>query len=254
MIKKAKRSKKKEEDALSRVLAVVLSKLKNWKKDCRTEEVFIDQHLYPFLDYIFFQDKQYDYTRSYGIIPCSSSSNYKINNKGKMKATASSATKRSSRTIDTANPDFHIFCPFEGEDFSLLCIEVKKPGHAITQSLSGRPKLALEMKRSIDNQALLGVQSPKCYGLLVDGLVVTSFVAELTSHGLYTFLELEEFSLLRGKTDLGTLPDIVLSFCWLKNLVDEAVASTGKRRKIDSAFEKLLKPTVALPVQKNNCE
>ncbi|KAI8370182.1 hypothetical protein EDC96DRAFT_423528, partial [Choanephora cucurbitarum] len=70
---------------------------------------------------------------------------------------------------DTANPDFHIFCPFEGEDFGLLCVEVKKPGRAITQSLSDRSKLALEMKRSIDNQALLGVQSSKCFGLLVDG-------------------------------------------------------------------------------------
>ncbi|OBZ81462.1 hypothetical protein A0J61_10489 [Choanephora cucurbitarum] len=156
----------------------------------------------------------------------------------------------------TAKPDFFLFCPFEGEDFGLLCVEVKKPGCTITQSLSDRSKLALEMKRSIDNQALLGVQTPKCFGLLVDGLVVTSFAAEINSHGIYTFLELEEFSLLREKSDLGILPDVVLCFCW--NLVDEAAASIGKRRKTVSdegcTPEKLLRATVALPVQKSNCE
>ncbi|KAI8334129.1 hypothetical protein BD560DRAFT_414720 [Blakeslea trispora] len=72
------------------------------------------------------------------------------------------------------------------------------------------------MKRSIDHQAVLGIQSPKCFGLLVDGLVVTSFAAQLNNCGIYSVLELEEFSLLDGKSDLGILSDIVLSFCWLK--------------------------------------
>ncbi|KAI8077250.1 uncharacterized protein B0P05DRAFT_544194 [Gilbertella persicaria] len=53
----------------------------------------------------------------------------------------------------------------------------------------------------------------------MDGIMVTSFVAELGSHSLYTFVELEEFPLLRGKADLGIFSDTVLSFFWIKRLL-----------------------------------
>ncbi|KAI8357360.1 hypothetical protein EDC96DRAFT_515074 [Choanephora cucurbitarum] len=262
MTRQAKKSKKKEEDALSRVLGAFLGKFRSWKEVCKTKEVFIDQHLYPFLDNIFFQDEQYDYTRSYGVIPCNTNTN--TSSKRKMKATASPSpssssaaaakTTTKSRTIDTAKPDFFLFRPSDDEEFGLLCVKVKKPGCSVTQSLSDRSKLALEMKRSIDHQAILGIQSPKCFGILVDGLVVSSFAAQLSSCGIYSVLELEEFSLLRGKSDLGILPDIVLSFCWIKNLVDEAAAMMTKRRRTTSGSSRLLRPTVALPVQKRSCE
>ncbi|KAI8378282.1 hypothetical protein EDC96DRAFT_561804, partial [Choanephora cucurbitarum] len=199
-------------------------------------------------------EEQYDRTQSYGLIPCNTNNS----SKRKMKVTASSSSatttkgKRYIRTIDTAKLDFFLFRSFNDEDFVLQCVEVKKPGRVVTQSLSNRSKLALEMKRSIDHQAVLGVQSPKCFDILVDGLVVASFAAQLDNCGIYSILELEEFSLLHGKSDLTVLPDFVLYFCWLKKLMDEDAATMAKRRRTIFGSSRLLRPAVAFPAQKSN--
>ncbi|KAI8368657.1 hypothetical protein EDC96DRAFT_607284 [Choanephora cucurbitarum] len=228
MTKAAKKSKKKEETALSRVTMMTLSTMKNWKKTCGTEEAFIDQHLYPFLLFIFLQDKKYHFTRSCGVGDI-------------LEKTSSEATTktRTSKSISSAKPDFFVSYTLKDEDFGLLCVEVKKPDASVSQSLSDKSKLALETKRAVDDQALRGIQFPKCFGLLVDGLSVSSFVCELQPSGIYTFLELEEFTLLRGKSDLSILPDVVLSFCWLKTACSKDARN-------------LVKPTVALPDKKSN--
>ncbi|KAI8051877.1 uncharacterized protein B0P05DRAFT_562202 [Gilbertella persicaria] len=190
MSRYAKKSKKEEEDALVRVVQEILDNFENWRTECRTEEDFIDQALYPFLRNILLRDKNVSSTRSYGKIPY-----------GHPNSDSSSSSK--------AKPDF-------------------------SQILSDRSKLALECKRSIDHQVSLGVRTPKCFALFVDGEMCFSFVCELTSHGIYTFVELDVFSLPRGKMDLGSLPDTVLSFCWLKELINEQMSCIYKRRKTNS--------------------
>ncbi|OBZ82046.1 hypothetical protein A0J61_09904 [Choanephora cucurbitarum] len=259
MKRASKESKKNEEQMLSHVLGATLSKLKNWKKEGGNEQDFVDQHLYPFLDCIFLQDKKYGYTQSNGLIPHANKETSFFSSSSRKKKEEAEAAANSDESISSAKSNFFVFYPLDNEKFGLLCVEVKKPGYTGTQSLSDRSNLALEMKRSIDTQAFYGVHFPRCLGLLVDGLSATSFVAELTSHGLYTFLELEEFSLLRGKADLGILPDTVLSFCWLKSLVDEAANMIKKKRKTapDAGISasnsyKLVKPTVAFPTKKSN--
>ncbi|KAI8368655.1 hypothetical protein EDC96DRAFT_505116 [Choanephora cucurbitarum] len=138
--------------ALSRVMMVTLDKMKNWKKTCGIEEAFIDQHLYPLVDRVFLQDKKYSFTRSYDILE---------------KTPSEAATKtRISKSICSAKPDFFVSYTLKDEDFGLLCVEVKKPDASVSQSLSDKSKLALETKRAVDDQALRGIQFPKCYGSL----------------------------------------------------------------------------------------
>ncbi|KAI8368421.1 hypothetical protein EDC96DRAFT_543511 [Choanephora cucurbitarum] len=97
------------------------------------------------------------------------------------------------------------------ENFGLLYVEVKRPSCVATQSSNDCLQIALNMKRSVKNQDLDGIQSPRCFCLLLDGLVVISFAVELNSCEIYTFFELEEFSLLLEKAELGILLDIFLS-------------------------------------------
>ena len=66
-------------------------------------------------------------------------------------------TIKLSRTIATAKFDFFLLCSSEGEDFGLLCVEVKKPSCVTTQSLNVCLRIALEMKSSVDNQDLNGI-------------------------------------------------------------------------------------------------
>ncbi|KAI8053703.1 uncharacterized protein B0P05DRAFT_306841 [Gilbertella persicaria] len=238
MSRYAKKSKKEEEDALVRVVQEMLDNFENWRTECRTEEDFIDQALYPFLRNILLRDKNVSSTRSYEKIPY-----------GHPNSDSSSSSSK-------AKPDFFVFLPIDDNSFGLLCVEVKKPGTKSSQILSDRSKLALECKRSIDHQVSLGVRTPKCFALFVDGEMCSSFVCELTSHGIYTFVELDVFSLPRGKMDLGSLPDTVLSFCWLKELINEQMSCIYKRRKTNSfaSLTKLVTPTVALPLKKSNLE
>ncbi|KAI8378385.1 hypothetical protein BD560DRAFT_390246 [Blakeslea trispora] len=142
----------------------------------------------------------------------------------------------------------------ENDSFGLLCVEVKKPGAKSSQVLSDRAKLALECKRSIDHQVSLGVRTPKCFALAVDGEKCSSFVCELNSHGLYTFVEFDNFWLPRGRTDLGSLPDTVLSFVWIKNLIDDQISCIYKRKRTGSStsLAKLVKPTVIFPFKKTS--
>lgn len=72
-------------------------------------------------------------------------------------------------------PDFCILYEYNGNDVGLVAVEVKLPKAKISQVLSDRSKLALEMKRMVDEQVLQGFRNPISFGLLVEG-IYTSFL------------------------------------------------------------------------------
>ncbi|KAI8367296.1 hypothetical protein BD560DRAFT_424674 [Blakeslea trispora] len=166
-----------------------------------TEESFIDQHLLPFVQVIFMNDRTFVYSRSTGRIPLTGSS------------------RSSSRGKDSClalKPGFCIMYELKGEKVGLLAIEVKFPDARSSQVLSDRSKLALELKRMVDQQVGLGSRRPQSFGVLVEGFDCTFFSCSLHQSGCYMFGELQRLSLVKNDNDLMLIPDLVLMFMKMK--------------------------------------
>ncbi|KAI8369881.1 hypothetical protein EDC96DRAFT_543045 [Choanephora cucurbitarum] len=122
-----------------------------------TEESFIDQHLLPFVQAIFMNNRTYVHSRnvirSAGRIPLSNSSHSASDGKD---------------TCSKLKPDFCVMHKFQGINVGLLAIEVKLPDVCSSQALSDRSKLALELKRMVDQQVISGSRDPKSFGVLVE--------------------------------------------------------------------------------------
>ncbi|KAI8335994.1 hypothetical protein EDC96DRAFT_579040 [Choanephora cucurbitarum] len=237
LIHKAKKKCKKTKNSDGMMLFKIAERFMNRNsfKASKTEESFIDLHLLPFVECVFLDDSPYTYTRSSGRIPLSSSV---------------SSCCDGEDTCKKLMPDFCILYEYNGNDVGLVAVEVKLPKAKISQVLSDRSKLALEMKRMVDEQVLQGFRNPISFGLLVEGYECSVFCCFLNDCGVYVFAEQETFSLLRNESDFGLLPKITLAFIKMRKGVDALVNQLNKKAKAETSasLEAKIKPTVGLPV------
>ncbi|KAI8352882.1 hypothetical protein BD560DRAFT_408617 [Blakeslea trispora] len=201
-----------------------------------TEESFIDQHLLPFVQVIFMNDRTYVHSRSAGRIPLSNSSHSASDGKD---------------TCSKLKPDFCVMHEFQGSNVGLLAIEVRLPGACSSQALSDRSKLALELKRMIDQQVISGSRDPKSFGVLVEGFECTFFSCSINDSGSYVFGEVEKRFLLKNDDDLMLIPDLVLVFMKLKRAMNDSIAQLMKKQKAEQStvLTHLIKQTVELPTK-----
>ncbi|KAI8330399.1 hypothetical protein EDC96DRAFT_569156 [Choanephora cucurbitarum] len=232
MTRRCKKDKNEEGLALVAVTRMITEN-DNWV-DSITEESFIDQHLLPFVKVIFLNDRTFVYCRSAGRIPLSDSS--RSLSKGKDSCLA-------------LKPDFCVMYDFQGENVGLLAIEVKLPNARSSQVLSDRSRLALELKRMIDQQVLLGSRKPESFGVLVEGFECTFFSCSLHQSGCYVFGELQRLSLPKSDDDLMLIPDLVLAFMKMKRAMKDSIAQLRKKQKTEqlTSLEAMIKQTVELP-------
>ncbi|OBZ86088.1 hypothetical protein A0J61_05862 [Choanephora cucurbitarum] len=236
LIHKAKKKCKKTKNNDGMMLFKIAEKFMSRKlfKPSKTEGSFIDLHLLPFVEYIFLDDSPYTYTR----IPLSSSA---------------SSCCDGEDTCKKLMPDFCILYEYNGNDVGLVAIEVKLPKAKISQVLSDKSKLALELKRMVDEQVQQGFRNPISFGLLVEGYECSVFCCFLDDCGVYVFAEQDTFSLLRNENDFGLLPKITLAFIKIRRGVDALVGQLNKKPKAEpsASLKAKVKPTVGLPVQKS---
>ncbi|KAI8046984.1 uncharacterized protein B0P05DRAFT_642512 [Gilbertella persicaria] len=181
-------------------------------------------------------------SKSSGRIPCQGSG-------FKRKSTTCS---KNPKMIDALEPDFLLYTNEYQEEYDLLSVEVKKPDAKVSQALSDLSEMALELKKMIDHHVLLGVSSPKSFGLVVAGVRCDVFFCSLNSHGLYKFFELERFYLPRDQFGFAIVPAVIITLLRLKaslrcclthslftntsilkNLVDRDAAELNKKSRTD---------------------
>ncbi|KAI8360747.1 hypothetical protein EDC96DRAFT_513318 [Choanephora cucurbitarum] len=238
--KMQKTCKKKKDTAGLALVAVTrhFAEKNNWEAS-KTEESFIDQHLFPLLHPVFLNDSEFDYSRS----------------AGRIRLTDSSLT--ASKDKDSClmlKPDFLVTYEYKGCDVGLLAVEVKPPNACSSQTLSDRSKLGLELKRMVDEQVVQGSFEPKSFGILVEGFECTFFTCTLEKSGCYLYAELDRKNLLQSSGDLMLLPDLVCVLCRVKTEMVEAKNKLIKKQKTSGeGLRALIKPTVGLPTKITTC-
>ncbi|KAI8390122.1 hypothetical protein BD560DRAFT_429921 [Blakeslea trispora] len=210
--------------------------IKSMFKSGRTEETFIDVCFLPFVECVFLDNSPYSYTRSSGKITLSNAEPSSSNGKDVCKSLMS---------------DFCVFYEHNGNDVGLLAIEVKLPEARSSQVLSDRSKLALELKRMIDEQLQQGFKDPISYGILVEGYKCSVVACFLETCGIYVYAEQEEFSLMRNENDFGLLPNITLCLLRIRKGMDALINQANKRAKAESSATLIdkIKLTVELPLE-----
>ncbi|KAI8364967.1 hypothetical protein BD560DRAFT_448361 [Blakeslea trispora] len=175
----------------------------NWAPST-TEEPFIDQYLLPLVQVIFMNDCTYVHSK-----------------KNSFEQTALFQPAKKKDTCLMLKPDFCVMYEFQGNNVGLLAIEAKSPDACSSQALSDRSKLALELKRMVDQQIILGSRDPK----------------------------LKRLSLLKSDDDLMLIPDLVLMF--MGRAINDSIARFTKKQKTEqpTALVSMIKQTVGLPTK-----
>ncbi|EPB90256.1 hypothetical protein HMPREF1544_02942 [Mucor circinelloides 1006PhL] len=107
-------------------------------------------------------------------------------------------------------PDIMIGAEFKKKNYHFFFVEIKRPStQSKYQAEDDYVKLLKEMKGSIDNQLLLGIENPSSLGLLVEGFTCTLFCPVLLTDGVYCPIAVKRFHLVGEIYEMINLPSIV---------------------------------------------
>ncbi|KAG1488552.1 hypothetical protein G6F45_012179 [Rhizopus arrhizus] len=113
-------------------------------------------------------------------------------------------------------PDFMIGTKVKKSEMYFF-IEVKRPKTSSKyQPEDDIVKLMKLLKRSVDDQLYLGVETPTSLGLLIEGFKCTLFEMRLVGDGVYMPMAFSRFSLVEEEHQLIHLPSAIDAFCFVK--------------------------------------
>ncbi|KAL7313116.1 hypothetical protein PS15m_006900 [Mucor circinelloides] len=129
-------------------------------------------------------------------------------------------------------PDIMIGTEFKKKDYYFFFVEIKRPStQSKYQAEDDYVKLLKEMKGSIDNQLLLGIENPSSLGLLVEGFTCTLFCTVLLTDGVYCPIAVKRFHLVGEIYEMINLPSIVEVLTFVKIELDKFAEEVVKKRK-----------------------
>ncbi|KAI8368352.1 hypothetical protein EDC96DRAFT_574213 [Choanephora cucurbitarum] len=126
-------------------------------------------------------------------------------------SSTTSSRKRDSSSSSNNNtkrllPDLIVKCRADDQLlFDLLVMEVKKKDAKPSQLISDDCKVAMSIKKMIDEQVAFGVKDPVAVGLKVEGEKVEVFVGKLAHEGIYQVHLESHFFLPRDQTEIYSI-------------------------------------------------
>lgn len=85
-------------------------------------------------------------------------------------------------------------------------MEVKNANARSNQLMSDKCKIAMYLKKMIDEQVAFGVKSPVAIGMKVEGNEVEIYIGKLEHEGIYQISLDSQFNLPRNYADICSIP------------------------------------------------